>query len=385
MMMMNIHHLILMLLVSLIASCATVPITGRRQLMIISESMEISEGNNAYRGVLRQSVISDNSEARRLVRKVGERIARVANKPNYKWEFTVIDEPKMANAFAVPGGKVAVYTGIFPVAKDEVGLAVVLGHEVAHALARHGAERISQRQLLQIPTLVGTGFGVDHRLLQAYGMGAAYGIILPFSRSQELEADRIGLRFMAQAGYDPRASLELWKRMEEKAVAQGKGAPPSFMSTHPGYEKRTQQLRAWIPEALKFYRTSRSTPELLPSLDAMNSPQTIAERALLKKMGTINKQARNVLGQKAILQALGYRISRDWKELFREIKHLRVNFGEYSALRGTAYLTQASIRRIVGSYKKNASWTEITQRRGIKMSKLISFMTDLIRLHSRWR
>ena len=381
--MLNVRHLTFVLLVILIAACATVPITGRRQFMIISESTEISEGEKAYRAILRQSVISTNPEAMRLVRKVGEKIARVANKPNYKWEFTVIDDPEMANAFAVPGGKVAVYTGIFPAAMDEAGLAVVLGHEVAHALARHGAERMSQSQLLQIPALVGAGMGVDSGLLQAYGLGAAFGIILPFSRSQELEADRIGLRFMAQAGYDPRVSLELWKRMEKQAAAKGQGAPPGFMSTHPGYEKRTQQLRAWIPDALKFYRASRSAPEPLPSLQALDSPQAVAERALVKKIATVNQQSGDQRRAEAMVRALEYRIRGNWSELVQEINQLRVSVGEYAALKGTSYLGRSSMVRIVNGYRSNVSWSEITRREGVQITDLLSFMTDLMRLQAR--
>ena len=183
--------------------------------MLISESTEINQGEEAYRAILRQSVISHSPEATRILRKVGEKIARVANKPNYKWEFTVIDDPEMANAFAVPGGKVAVYTGIFPAARDETGLAVILGHEVAHALARHGAERMSRDQIVQLGGLgLSAALGGNPQVLQAYGLGTSVGLVLPFSRSQELEADRIGLRLMAEAGYDPKASLDVWKRME---------------------------------------------------------------------------------------------------------------------------------------------------------------------------
>ena len=257
-----------------LVGCATAPITGRRQFMLISENTEINQGEEAYRAILRQSVISHNPEAKRIVRKVGEKIARVANKPNYKWEFTVIDDPDMANAFAVPGGKVAVYTGIFPAARDEAGLAVILGHEVAHALARHGAERMSRDQLFQLGGLgLAAGLGGNPQVLQAYGLGTSLGLVLPFSRSQELEADRIGLRLMAEAGYDPKSSLDVWKRMERKESAKGQGAPPSFLSTHPGYQKRTQRLRAWIPEAMQYYRPSNQTVELLPSLSALDSPQ----------------------------------------------------------------------------------------------------------------
>ena len=351
--------------------------------MIISEGTEISEGKKAYRAILRQSVISENPEAMRLVRKVGEKIARVANKPNYKWEFTIIDDPALANAFAVPGGKVAVYTGIFPAARDEAGLAVVMGHEVAHALARHGAERMSQNQLLQIPAMVGAGFGVDPVWMKVYGAGTAFGIILPFGRSQELEADRIGLRLMAQAGYDPRVSLELWKRMEKGSAAKGKGAPPGFMSTHPGYAKRTQQLRAWIPEALKFYRASKSTSELLPSLKSLDSPRGRAERELLKRIGAINKRAGNAQGQRIILDALGYQIRSDSPRLIREIQHYRLGFGQFAALKGVTYLGGSSLPRVLESYKRNSSWADITDRHGTRIIELLSFMRQLIRTVAR--
>ena len=279
----------------------------------------------------------------------------------------------------------AVYTGIFPPAKDEAGLAVVLGHEVAHALARHGAERMSQSQLLQLPAVVGAGFGVNPGLLQAYGLGAAFGIILPFSRSQELEADRIGLRLMAEAGYDPRASLDLWERMEKQAAAKGQGAPPGFMSTHPGYEQRTQQLREWIPEALKFYRASRSSPEPLPSLETLNTPEAMAERALLKKIEAVNQQSGDQRRAEAMLRALQDRIGGSWSELVREFNGHRVSVGEFAALKGTSYLGKVPMAQVVGSYKNNATWTEITQRQGIKVTDLLSFLTDLIRLQARWR
>jgi predicted Zn-dependent protease len=206
-----------------VIGCATAPYTGRNQFIVVSEGQEASLGDEAYRHTLRDSVVTHDFNAERLVRRVGEKIAAVANKPDYKWEFTIINDPETVNAFALPGGKVEVYTGIFGPARDEAGLAVVMGHEVAHALARHPAERMSQGMLFQ---LGGAGLGVAlgknpamaNQILQAFGVVVA----LPFSRSQETEADHIGLILMAKAGYDPRVALDLWERMEKRKAARAR-------------------------------------------------------------------------------------------------------------------------------------------------------------------
>src|SRR3990167_3658664 len=171
------HSLLPALFLALLVACTTAPYTGRSQLMLVSESQEVGLGEEAYRQTLRDSVLSNHPEALRIVRKVGERIARAANKPDYRWDFQVINDPEMVNAFAVPGGKVAVYTGIFPVARGEAGLAVVLGHEVAHALARHAGERLSQSMLVQLGGLglsaaLGSNPQLANQVLQAYGLGA---------------------------------------------------------------------------------------------------------------------------------------------------------------------------------------------------------------------
>ena len=269
------------LIIGLITGCSSAPYTGRSQLIVVSEGQEMALGDDAYRHALRDSVVTRASDAERIVRKVGERIAAIANKPEYKWEFTVINDPEMVNAFAVPGGKVAVYTGIFGPARDEAGLAVVLGHEVAHALARHPAERMSQGLLLQ---LGGVGLGVAlgrnpavaNQILQVYGIGAGVGVALPFGRAQETEADRIGLILMAKAGYDPRVALDLWERMEKKEG--GKGAPPEFLSTHPGYETRISQLRSFLPEALSYFQASAGRVESLPTAESLDTPAAKSER-----------------------------------------------------------------------------------------------------------
>lgn len=237
--------------------CATVPYTHRSQLILLSESEEMQLGVAAYQEVLKTEKIVHDPAFTEPLRRVGERIARVANKPEYNWEFNVIDDPSQVNAFALPGGKVAVYTGLYPVAEDEAGLAVVIGHEVAHALAHHGAERMSQGLVAQ---LAGVGLSValgdaspatQSAVMQAFGLGAQVGVLLPFGRAQESEADHIGLILMAKAGYDPAAALTLWQRMEAQAAGP---SPPEFLSTHPGYQTRQENIRSWMPEAMKYYR-----------------------------------------------------------------------------------------------------------------------------------
>lgn len=343
--------------------------------MFLSEGQEVGLGEEAYRHTLRDSVLTNHAEALRIVRKVGERIARAANKPDYKWEFRVIDDPEMANAFAVPGGKVAVYTGIFPIARDEAGLAVVLGHEVAHALLRHAGERISQSQLLGAGLAIAGASGINPQLLQVFGMGASVGLILPFSRSQESEADEVGLTLMAKAGYDPRVSLELWERMERKE----RGAPPEFISTHPSHETRTQQLKSWIPEALKFYHPADRTLEILPSLQAMESPTARAERELLKRVQAVNKQGEDQRGERAVVEALGYGLRMDPSVLYQERQQLRLGYGQYAALRALSSFGRTPLRRVVGDYQSGVGWSDLSQSNGTRLIELISFMGDLLR------
>lgn len=366
------------LLLSLVA-CTTAPFTGRSQLMLVSEGQELGLGEEAYRHTLRDSVLLRDYEAERIVRKVGERIARAANKPDYKWEFRVIDDPEMVNAFAVPGGKVAVYSGIFPVARDEAGLAVVLGHEVAHALLRHAGERMSQGQLLGAGLAIAGASGINPQLLQVFGMGASVGLILPFSRSQESEADQVGLTLMAKAGYDPRVSLGVWERMEKKESGRERGAPPEFLSTHPGYETRVQRLREHIPEALTHYRPAEGAMELLPSLTTLDSPTAKAERELLKRIQAINKQAEDPRGERAIVEALGYNLRMDPSIVYQERQQLRMGYGQYGALRALSSLGRASLRQILGDYQKGASWSELSKTHGAQLIDLISWMGDLRR------
>lgn len=234
-----------------IGACVTAPYTNRSQLILLSEAEEVQLGTAAYKEVLSASRATTGRPFD-VVTRVGQRIARAADKPSYQWQFTVIDDAKTANAFALPGGKVAVYTGLFPVAKDEAGLAAVMGHEVAHALARHGAERMSQGMVLQLgavgvsAAMGGSDPALGNAVMAAYGLGAQVGVALPFNRSQESEADRIGMILMAKAGYDPEAALRLWERME---ASEGSGRPPEYLSTHPSAATRQEQIRGWLPEA----------------------------------------------------------------------------------------------------------------------------------------
>ncbi|HET6371144.1 MAG TPA: M48 family metallopeptidase [Nitrospiria bacterium] len=217
-------------------------------------------GLTAYQDILSKTKQSTDPEVNAQVRRVGERIARAADRPDYKWEFKVIDDEKTVNAFCLPGGKVAVYTGILPVAQNDSGLATVLSHEVAHALARHGGERISTGLLAEMGMLgldavlanQGSSPEAIETINAAYGMGAQAGVILPFSRTQESEADHIGLILMAKAGYNPSAAIGFWERMS--ATEKGSTRPPEFLSTHPGTGRRIDQIKAWLPEAEQYYR-----------------------------------------------------------------------------------------------------------------------------------
>jgi len=246
------------------SACYQAPVTGRNQFILLSQAQETQMGATAYNQVLQEEKISNDPQYNAAVKRVGNRIAKVANGPGYSWEFTVIKADDTINAFALPGGKVAVYTGILKVAETDVGLATVMSHEIAHAIARHGAERMSAGILEQLgavgisAALGGSNPGLRDSILQAYGLGVTVGGVLPFSRKQESEADHIGLIYMARAGYDPREAVKFWQRMED--AAKGRATPPEFLSTHPGHETRIHDLQTWMPEALKVYQNSQKAP-----------------------------------------------------------------------------------------------------------------------------
>jgi metalloendopeptidase OMA1, mitochondrial len=254
-----------------LAACATNPYTERQQLLLLPESEDIHLGAQAYDQVLHNPKVKISHDPREVepVKRVAARIIEAAKNSKYAerarqfdWEVTVIKEDKTMNAFALPGGKIAVYTGIFPVAKNEAGLAAILGHEVTHALARHGAERMSQSLLAQLGLEAanialgahGASPAVSNASMAALGLGTNVGILLPFSRAHESEADHIGLLLAAQAGYDPHAAIHVWERMEQLS----KGQPPEFLSTHPGHGTRIKQLEEWMPEALSYYHPQPS-------------------------------------------------------------------------------------------------------------------------------
>jgi len=263
------------------SGCETNPYTGRSQLLMTSVDQEMQMGAKAYSQVKHDPKMHQSQDPREVepVRRVAGRIIEAAKRSKYgemanqfQWEVTVIKDDKTMNAFALPGGKIAVYTGIFPVAKTEAGLAAVLGHEVTHALARHGAERMSQGQLTNaalqvIGTAVGATGGnamLGQATMAALGAGAQVGVLLPFSRKHESEADYIGILLAADAGYDPRESVHIWERMEQMS---GGGGPAEFLSTHPGHETRIEQLKKWMPEAMAIYQTKPPVPAaLLPTL-----------------------------------------------------------------------------------------------------------------------
>jgi predicted Zn-dependent protease len=240
--------------VLLLVGCATAPITGRRQLLLLSEDQETSLGLQSYQEVLSTEKLSTDPAANALVQQVGSRIAAATGK-SYQWEFKVVDKPGTVNAFCLPGGKVVVYTGILPVAQNAEGLATVIGHEVAHAIARHGGERVSEGLLANVGIeAVTAGMGVkDPKTVQTVsgllGAGVMVGVMLPFSRDQESEADHMGLIYMAKAGFNPDAALAFWKRMQ----ASSGGAPPQILSDHPSDATRIAQIEAWLPEARAAY------------------------------------------------------------------------------------------------------------------------------------
>jgi metalloendopeptidase OMA1, mitochondrial len=251
-----------------VAACQSAPVTGRSQMMLVSESEELTLGSTAYLQVLSKEHESHDTQANELVERVGRRIAEAAesppanmwHSPNYHWEFKTIDK-KMLNAFCLPGGKVAVYTGLFAITETDAGLAAVLGHEVAHALARHGAERISDQRMLTVGlTAASLALAVaGGRRTSAYtplaiaalGAGATVGISLPMSRTQESEADHIGLILMALAGYDPHEAVGLWERMRKAGAGKPKQA--EWLSTHPADQTRIDNIKSWVPEAMKYY------------------------------------------------------------------------------------------------------------------------------------
>jgi predicted Zn-dependent protease len=260
--------LLLTIVLSLACGCATVPVTGRKQLSLVSNSEIIQMSAQEYKQVLATSKLSSNQEQVQMIKRVGGRIQKAVEQymtsqgaanqlAGFNWEFNLIEDDKTVNAWCMPGGKVAFYTAILPICKDEVGVAVVMGHEVAHAIANHGRERMSEGLIANgLLGTLGAAVGQNPTLtqdifLRAVGMGTNVGL-LKFSRSNESEADHIGLIFMAMAGYDPNQAPLFWERMT--SMSGGGQRPPEFLSTHPSHETRIKDLQGWIPEAMRYYK-----------------------------------------------------------------------------------------------------------------------------------
>lgn len=231
-----------------------VPVTGRTQLVDISRSDEMRLGLQSYQQILSQSEVIEHGKEAELIKMIGQKIAAVSDDPGFDWEYKLINSDQ-ANAFCLPGGKVAVYAGILPIAKNPNGLAIIMGHEIAHAIARHGAERMAHQKLAQLGQIA-VGMSVSEMepqqkrvVLGALGLGTQFGILLPFSRDHEAKADEIGLMYAARACFDPSEAPRLWQRMAE-ANSSG-GQPLEFMSTHPSHETRIQRLSELVPKALE--------------------------------------------------------------------------------------------------------------------------------------
>ncbi|MCO5723820.1 M48 family metallopeptidase [Robiginitalea marina] len=242
-----------------VVACKTNPFTGKSTLNFYGNQSLFPTAFAQYDQFLEENKVVTGTEQAAMITRVGQRIAKAAERwltanghpgylKDYRWQYTLVDD-KTVNAWCMPGGKIVFYTGILPICQDETGIAVVMGHEVAHALADHGAQRMSAGTLQTLGAVAGNVAIQDpetrNAFNMAYGVGSSVGVMLPFSRSHETEADLIGLRIMAIAGYDPGAAPELWKRMK----ANSQGAPPEFLSTHPSNDTRISNLTKWVPEA----------------------------------------------------------------------------------------------------------------------------------------
>ena len=254
-----IKSLSILLIGTLVVACSTNPFTGKQTLALVPNSQILPMAFQQYDQFLSENKVINGTADANMVKSVGQKIAAASERylnangyagylADYRWEYNLVQSPDV-NAWCMPGGKIVVYTGILPITKNEAGLAAVMGHEVAHALANHGQQRMSADQLQQLGA-VGVGVATANSknaeiFNTAYGLGSSVGIMLPFSRSHESEADHIGLILMAIAGYEPNVAAELWQRMQ----AQEQGAPPEFLSTHPSSATRIQNIQAWVPEA----------------------------------------------------------------------------------------------------------------------------------------
>ena len=259
------QSIIIITLVFIFSSCSTVPLSGRKQVNLIPSSEMQSMSFQQYDQFIGEHQLSTNQSDVEMVKRVGHKIRKAVEGylaqnnrsellDGYKWEINLVQDDQV-NAWAMPGGKVVIYTGILPITQDETGLAVVMGHEIAHAIANHGSERMSH-QLVQQAGGIGLSLALQEHPAQTqemwaavYGYGSHYAVMLPYSRVHESEADHLGLIFMAMAGYNPQIAPIFWKRMSQT----GGSKPPEILSTHPSDETRIKDLNKWMPEALKYY------------------------------------------------------------------------------------------------------------------------------------
>jgi predicted Zn-dependent protease len=240
------------------SGCMTVPVTGRTQLNMFTVEQDKELGAQAYAEELKKSKLKDSGPEAALVQRVVARLAQVADDPGFAWEAHVIDDPQTVNAWCMPGGKIAVYTGILPLTEDETGLAVVLGHEIAHAIARHGTERITTNNVADATlSVLANQYESVGQYQQAIAVATDLLVMRRWGRNHELEADRIGLIYMAKAGYDPRRAIDFWQRMGAQSAGQ---APPEFLSTHPSDEHRISELKKQMGAALAEYQKAGGSP-----------------------------------------------------------------------------------------------------------------------------
>jgi len=257
--------IISMLVMLFLETCSTVPLTGRKQVNLLPESEMVAMGFSNYSEFKKEAVLSSHQQNQSMVRNVGANITNAVNKyfsennlssrlSGYEWEFNLFEDDT-PNAWAMPGGKVAIYEGILPFTRNAEGLAVVVGHEIAHIVARHGNERMSHQLVVQLGGIA-LSAALDEKpeetrniFLAAYGLGSQVGAILPYSREHEKEADKLGLIFMAMAGYNPATAIDFWERMS----SMGGSKPPEFLSTHPSDATRIMELKNYLPEAMKYF------------------------------------------------------------------------------------------------------------------------------------
>ncbi len=280
----------------LLFGCQTNPYTGRDQLILVPRPLELKLGSYAFEKALEERETTWDPDYYEPVRRVADRMISVLEAgtdgiapPQYEWELRVIDDSKTVNAFCTPGGKIGVFTGIFPFAVDENGLAAVMGHEIMHAVLRHGAERISREilVLLGVSSLAEVLGGDDsekkNQVLSLLGLGAALGIVLPYSRLNETEADEFGLYLAARAGYDPRAAITFWEGAERLLKARA----PEFLSTHPSHETRIENMKQWMPKALEHYEKARKADA--KALPTAGTPMRTPPPAKTVSVGVMNR------------------------------------------------------------------------------------------------